>query len=113
MDLVDEDFEFEVLTAFGVGELGGMAERAIARGSSGAAVIFERVVAVVARGGLDHGTLSFHLAATGNEFKQWVGHVLSFVPCQFSTDNMGGASVIIGGQCGSESVGEDTGTDAG
>ena len=62
VDLVDEDFEFEVLTAFGVGELRGMAERAVAHGSSGAAVIFERIVAVVAGGGLDHGSLGFHLA---------------------------------------------------
>ena len=113
VDLVDEDFEFEVLTAFGVGELRGMAERAVAHGSSGAAVIFERVVAVVAGGGLDHGALRFHLAAAGNEFKQWVGDVLSFVPRHLSADDMGGGSVIIGGQCGFESIGENTGTDAG
>ena len=111
VDLVDEDFEFEILTAFGVGELRGMAESAVTDGSPCAAVIFQWIVAIVAGSGLDHGALSFNLAATGNEFKQWVGDVLSFFPGQLSADDMGGVSVVIGGQCGFESVGENTGTE--
>ena len=113
VDFVDEDFEFEVLTAFGVGELRGMAERAVAHRASGAAVIFERVVAVVAGGGLDHGSVRFHWPAAGNEFKQWVGDVLCFVPRDLSAYDMGGGSVRIGGQCGFESIGEYTGTRGG
>ena len=70
-------------------------------------------MAVVAGSGLDHGALSFDLAATGNEFKQWIGDVLSFFPGELSADHMSGVSVVIGGQCGFESVGENTRTDMG
>lgn len=108
VDLVDEDLEFEILTALGIDELGGVTESAVAYGLPRATVIFERVVAVVAGAGLDHGTLSFYLAAAGNELKDRIGHEFSFFSGDFSADYMGGGSVISGGQSGFESIGEKT-----
>ena len=70
MDLVDKDFEFEILTAFGVGELRGVAKSTVTNGSCCATMILEWIMAIVAGSGLDYGPLSFNFAAAGNELKQ-------------------------------------------
>jgi hypothetical protein len=57
VDLVDKDFEFETLARLGVSELGSVAEGTIAGFSLRAAVIFQRIVAIVAASGLDHSVL--------------------------------------------------------
>jgi hypothetical protein len=79
MDLVDEDFEFEILTALRIRELRGVTQGAIASFSLCAAMIFQRVVAVVAAGGLDHSALRLDFAAGWNEFKQRIGDEFSLV----------------------------------
>ena len=61
VDFVNEDFKFEILTALGVSELGGVTESAVIYGPPRATVIFERVVAVVAGGGFDDGSMDLDL----------------------------------------------------
>ena len=72
-------------------------------------MIFQRIVAVIARSGFDHRALDFDLGATGNEFKKRIGDEPSFVTSKLSADYMGGVSVVVRGQRGLERVGEDSG----
>jgi hypothetical protein len=88
MDLVNKNFEVEILDAFRVAELRGMTERAVTGFAPGAAMILKRVVAAIARRGFDDRVPTLYFRARGNKLEERIIDVSALFSRNFATNHV-------------------------